>query len=69
MSMKHLRLLIAVLVTLVVNVDAAKPLNVMVFLIDDMGVMDTSVPFLTDKAGEPKRYPLNNYYRTPGLSR
>lgn len=67
--MKHLRLLIAVLVTLVVNVDAAKPLNVMVFLIDDMGVMDTSVPFLTDKAGEPKRYPLNNYYRTPGMER
>jgi arylsulfatase A-like enzyme len=43
--------------------------NIMVFLIDDMGVMDTSVPFLTDDAGKPKRYPLNDYYRTPGMER
>ena len=41
----------------------------MVFLIDDMGVMDTSVPFLTDENGKPKRYPLNDYYRTPGMER
>ena len=43
--------------------------NMMVFLIDDMGIMDTSVPFLTDDAGNPKRYPLNDYYRTPGMER
>ena len=43
--------------------------NIMVFLVDDMGVMDTSVPFLTDKAGEPKRYPLNDWYRTPSMER
>jgi arylsulfatase A-like enzyme len=43
--------------------------NVVVFLIDDMGVMDASVPFLTDEAGNPKRYPLNDYYRTPNLER
>jgi len=43
--------------------------NVMVFLVDDMGVMDTSVPFLTDEAGKPKRYPLNRYYRTPNMQR
>lgn len=43
--------------------------NVMVFLVDDMGVMDTSVPFLTDAAGEPKRYPLNDFYRTPQMER
>ncbi len=41
----------------------------MVFLVDDMGVMDTSLPFLTDEAGNPKRYPLNDYYRTPGMER
>ncbi len=41
----------------------------MLFLVDDMGVMDTSVPFLTDEAGKPKRYPLNNYYRTPSMER
>ena len=33
---------------------ADKP-NVVIFLVDDMGVMDTSVPFLTDAAGQPKR--------------
>jgi arylsulfatase A-like enzyme len=43
--------------------------NIMVFLVDDMGVMDTSVPFLTDEAGQPKRYPLNDYYRTPSMER
>ncbi len=39
--------------------------NIVVMLVDDMGVMDTSVPFLTDAAGQAKRYPLNDYYRTP----
>jgi arylsulfatase A-like enzyme len=43
--------------------------NIVVFLVDDMGVMDTSVPFLTDDAGKPKRYPLNDYYRTPNMQR
>ncbi len=43
--------------------------NIMVFLVDDMGVMDTSVPFLTDESGRPKRYPLNDYYRTPNMQR
>jgi len=43
--------------------------NIIIFLVDDMGVMDTSVPFLTDNAGRPKRYPLNDYYRTPNMER
>jgi len=43
--------------------------NIVVFLVDDMGVMDTSLPFLTDKTGSPKRYPLNDYYRTPNMER
>lgn len=43
--------------------------NIMVFLVDDMGVMDTSVPFLTDSRGVPKRYPLNDFYRTPNMER
>ncbi len=46
----------------------ARP-NVVIFLVDDMGVMDTSVPFLTDENGIPKRYPLNDYYRTPNMER
>ncbi|MBM4156018.1 MAG: hypothetical protein FJ221_13480, partial [Lentisphaerae bacterium] len=47
---------------------AAKP-NVVIFLVDDMGVMDTSVPFLTDEAGKAKKYPLNEWYRTPAMER
>jgi arylsulfatase A-like enzyme len=50
------------------GVSAPRP-NVIIFLVDDMGVMDTSVPFLTDAAGKPKRYPLNDYYRTPNMER
>src|SRR6056297_3105217 len=48
--------------------EPARP-NVVVFLVDDMGIMDTSVPFLTDQSGEPKIYPLNEYYRTPNMQR
>jgi len=28
--------------------------NIMVFLVDDMGLMDTSLPFLTDSDGNAK---------------
>lgn len=53
-----------------VNAYVAQPRpNIVVFLVDDMGVMDTSVPFLTDDSGRPKRYPLNNFYRTPNMER
>ncbi len=38
-------------------------------LIDDMGVMDTSLPFLTDTSGKAVRHPLNDYYRTPNMER
>lgn len=34
-----------------------------------MGVMDTSVPFLVDSMGQPQRYPLNDFYRTPNMER
>ncbi len=43
--------------------------NIVVFLVDDMGVMDTSLPFLTDEDGKEKRYPLNEFYRTPSMER
>lgn len=43
--------------------------NIVLFLVDDMGVMDTSVPFLTDEQGQPRRYPLNEFYRTPNMER
>lgn len=51
------------------SIRSAERPNIVVFLVDDMGVMDTSVPFLTDASGQAKRYPLNDYYRTPNMKR
>ncbi len=50
-------------------VQAQEKPNVIVFLVDDMGLMDTQVPFLTDGKGNPVRYPLNDWYRTPSMER
>ena len=47
----------------------APPPNIVVFLVDDMGVMDSSVPSLVDEHGRPKHYPLNDFYRTPHMER
>lgn len=49
--------------------EAATSPNIVLMLVDDMGVMDTSVPFLTDAQGRPQRHPLNDYYRTPHMQR
>ena len=43
--------------------------NIILFLVDDMGVMDTSVPFLTDAEGKVQTYPLNEWYHTPHMER
>lgn len=43
--------------------------NIIVFLVDDMGLMDTSLPFLTDGQGNVVRHPLNDWYRTPNMER
>ena len=43
--------------------------NLVIFLVDDMGLMDTSVPMLTTSTGQPKRYPWNDWYRTPNMER
>ena len=48
---------------------AAEHPNIVVMLVDDMGVMDTSLPFLTDAAGKAVRHPLNDFYRTPNMER
>jgi arylsulfatase A-like enzyme len=61
----------AVLALVTTNAPAAeknKP-NIVIMLVDDMGVMDTSLPFLTDSDGKPKRYQLNDFYRTPNMER
>ncbi|MCW0221074.1 MAG: sulfatase-like hydrolase/transferase, partial [Prosthecobacter sp.] len=64
--MKYLALFLCLLGVSVMK--AAQP-NIVVFLVDDMGVMDTSLPFLTDAQGQAKKYPLNEYYRTPNMER
>ena len=46
----------------------AKP-NIMIVLVDDMGVMDTSVPFLLDQQGKATEHPLNRWYQTPNMER
>ncbi|MDO8545192.1 MAG: sulfatase [Opitutaceae bacterium] len=69
--MKRLLLLLAALSSFAAGwpAYAATAPNIVVFLIDDMGVMDTSLPFLTDANGRPKKYPLNEHYRTPNMER
>lgn len=48
---------------------AAERPNIIVFLVDDMGLMDTSLPFLTNDKGEAVKHPLNKWYRTPNMER
>ena len=43
--------------------------NIILFLVDDMGLMDTSVPMLADTDGIPKCHSLNEWYRTPNMER
>lgn len=43
--------------------------NIILFLVDDMGLMDTSLPFDADENGNPLRHPLNDWYRTPNMER
>jgi arylsulfatase A-like enzyme len=64
-----LALLCSLVVAFASSLLAAPAPNIVIFLVDDMGVMDTSVPFLTDEAGQPKRYPLNDFYHTPNMER
>ncbi|MBX7210955.1 MAG: sulfatase-like hydrolase/transferase [Verrucomicrobiaceae bacterium] len=65
--MKHILLILLLALGCVVHA-TTKP-NVIIFLVDDMGVMDTSLPFLTDADGKLHRHPLNEFYRTPNMER
>lgn len=48
---------------------AAEKPNILLVLVDDMGLMDTSVPFLADEQGKPAKHPLNELYHTPSMER
>ena len=48
--------------------ESKKP-NIILFLVDDMGLMDTSVPMLVNKDGKPQKHHLNEFYRTPNMER
>lgn len=43
--------------------------NIVVFFVDDMGLMDSSVPFLSDGRGHAQEFPLNNWYHTPNMEK
>ena len=58
----------AFLLLCLISTASDKP-NIILFLVDDMGVMDTSVPFLTDKNGKQVKHPLNRFYKTPGMEK
>ncbi len=51
------------------SIKKGNPPNIIVFLVDDMGLMDTSVPFMTDMKGNLVKYPLNDYYQTPYMEK
>ena len=55
MTRVSLRLLLLLAVSWAIPLQASDPIdskpNIIVMLVDDMGVMDTSMPFLTDDAG------------------
>jgi arylsulfatase A-like enzyme len=57
------RLLLFIMLILPALATQAQRPNIVVFLVDDMGWMDTSVPF-ADKV-----YPLNKRYHTPNMER
>ncbi len=54
--------------TATLRIGAGEPRpNILVFLVDDMGWQDTSLPFLVDGGGNDITTPLNNRYRTPNM--
>ncbi|MCR9201135.1 MAG: sulfatase-like hydrolase/transferase [Planctomycetaceae bacterium] len=61
-------LLPALLMLIPTAVAAADRPSLLFFLVDDMGVGDTSVPFLYS-GDSPQKIPLNELYRTPNMEK
>lgn len=51
------------------NMSSKPQPNIVVFIVDDMGPMDTSVSFVTDSSGQTLEQPLNNWYHTPNMEK
>ena len=58
---------LALLLAFCGSAPAADHPNLLVFLVDDMGWQDTSLPFLHDADGKPVKTDLNRRYRTPNM--
>jgi arylsulfatase A-like enzyme len=41
--------------------------NILIFLVDDMGITDTSVPFIFSNEGVPLSYGFNSLFQTPNM--
>lgn len=54
--------------SLIISVLSENTPNVLLFLVDDMGWQDTSVPFYYQN-GQPVKTALNNFYKTPSMER
>ncbi len=65
-QIRHMFLGFSVTAACALSLHSTERPNILIFLIDDMGLMDTSVPFLTE-GGTSKIYPLNERYRTPAM--
>ena len=62
----RIMLVFSVILSCALSLYSTERPNILIFLIDDMGLMDTSIPFLTED-GVSKAYPLNEHYRTPAM--
>ena len=65
----HKRILLLFFFLLAAISGAKEQPNIVLFLVDDMGLMDTSVPMLTNNQGKAIEHPLNAYYNTPNMER
>lgn len=55
-------------ITADLTVDVGEPhLNIVIFLVDDMGVTDTSVPFIYDSNGQPIANEFGDFHLTPNM--
>ncbi|MEM7145325.1 MAG: sulfatase-like hydrolase/transferase [Verrucomicrobiota bacterium] len=66
----HLKVFpLLVLLPLAISAAEIRQANIILFLVDDMGLMDTSLPMVVGADGKPEAHPLNSWFRTPNIER